>query len=396
MKIESIKLKNFKSLQDIYINNIPSFCILIGPNGVGKSSLFDVFGFLQHSLTYNVSTAIKHRGGWKEVVSRGHENENITIEFKSRIKINKVDRLVTYSLELTNKANKIEVAREELSYKRGSAGSPFKFFKFNFGEGEAVVNEEDFSTETKKLNKEPQNLENSDILAIKGLGQFQKFKAANAFRQLIEKWHFSDFHIGSPLASKDIAGQSVHLSETGDNIQLVANRLFSEQSEILKKIIVKMKDKVPSIESIFTELSHDGRLLLKFKDLSFIDPFTDKFVSDGTIKLFAYLLLLYDSNPHPLLCVEEPEKQLYPPLLEELAEEFRLYSSQYNGEGGQVFVSTHSPDFLNAANIEEVFFLTKKDGFTKIFRAKDDEQICEYIKNGAKMGYLWQHNVFPF
>jgi predicted ATPase len=73
---------------------------------------------------------------------------------------------------------------------------------------------------------------------------------------------------------------------------------------------------------------------------------------------------LYDPVPHPLLCIEEPENQLYPTLLWELAEEFRAYAQR----GGQVFVSTHSPDFLNAVNLEEVFWLTKRDGCTQIMK----------------------------
>ncbi len=58
-----------------------------------------------------------------------------------------------------------------------------------------------------------------------------------------------------------------------------------------------------------------------------------------------------DPKPHPLLCVEEPENQLYPRLLAELAEEFRDYALR----GGQAFISTHSPDFLNATQLDEVF-----------------------------------------
>ena len=77
------------------------------------------------------------------------------------------------------------------------------------------------------------------------------------------------------------------------------------------------------------------------------------------MKMFAYLVLLYDPQPHPLLCIEEPENQLYPKLLFELAEEFRNYARK----GGQVFVSTHSPDLLNAAKLEEVFLAKKRKGF---------------------------------
>jgi predicted ATPase len=106
--------------------------------------------------------------------------------------------------------------------------------------------------------------------------------------------------------------------------------------------------------------------------------------------MLAYLVLLYDPNPHPLLCVEEPENQLYPQLLWELAEEFRSYAHR----GGQVFVSTHSPDFLNAVQLEEVFWLRKEDGYTTVLRAKDDDQIAAYMRAGDQMGYLWKQGFF--
>ena len=131
-------------------------------------------------------------------------------------------------------------------------------------------------------------------------------------------------------------------------------------------------------------------MLLKFQDGAFEDPFLARYVSDGTIKMLAYLTLLYDPKPHPLLCIEEPENQLYPKLLFELAEEFRVYSER----GGQVFVSTHSPDFLNATQLDEVFWLVKENGHTQIKRAKDDEQITVYMREGDQMGYLWKQGFF--
>ena len=106
--------------------------------------------------------------------------------------------------------------------------------------------------------------------------------------------------------------------------------------------------------------------------------------------MFAYLILLYDPQPHPLLCVEEPENQLYSTLQEELAEEFRQYANQ----GGQVFVSTHSPAFLNAVELEEAFWLIKKNGYTENKMAKHDEQISAYMSDGDKLGYLWKQGFF--
>lgn len=390
MKIESLKLKNFKAFRNIEIKDIPKLCVMVGANGTGKSSLFDVFGFLKDCLTYNVRHALQQRGGFDEVISRDCHEEIILIELKFRMPIAEVERLVTYHLEIGKEQNKPCVKREILRYKRGPYGSPYHFLDFSEGKGYAIANEEDFDKPDEELDRENQDLDANDILAIKGLGQFQKFKAANAFRQLIEKWYVSDFHINLARGAKDAAGYDEHLSVSGDNLQLVARNIYDNYPKVFNNIIEIMKRRVPGVSAVEPISTPDGRLLLGFKDGSFKDPFIDRYVSDGTIKMFAYLILLYDPLPHPLLCVEEPENQLYPHLLLELAEEFRSYSNR----GGQVFVSTHSPDFLNAVELDEVFWLEKEDGYTKIKRALDDPQIVAYMNDGDKMGYLWKQGFF--
>lgn len=387
MKIEAIRLKNYKVFQDVEMVDIPSFCVIVGANGTGKSTLFDVFHFLKDCLAYNVTTALRTRGGFLEVVSREHEQEAIHIEIQFRTEINKVDRLVTYILEVAEEdKGKPFIGREILRYKRGAHGSPFHFLDYSRGVGFAITNEENFDKQDEDLTREVQDLNSPDILAIKGIGQFQRFKAANAFRQFIENWNVSDFHIDQARGSKDAAGFSEHLSPSGDNLQLTANFLFESKPEVFEKVLEKMRQRVPGIGDIIPEQTADGRLLLKFKDGAFRDPFIDKYVSDGTIKMFAYLVLLHDPKPHPLLCVEEPENQLYPKLLVELAEEFREYAQR----GGQVFVSTHSPDFLNAVNLDEVYWLAKFHGFTKVFRAKENSQLAKFMAAGDQMGYLWK------
>ena len=57
-------------------------------------------------------------------------------------------------------------------------------------------------------------------------------------------------------------------------------------------------------------------------------------------------------------------------------------------------VSTHSPDFLNALDVDEVFWLVKKNGYTQVHRDRDDAQIVTYMNDGDKMGYLWKQGFF--
>ncbi len=390
MKIESIRLKNFKAFRDVHLGELPNFCVVVGANGSGKTTLFDVFGFLHDCLTGNVRQALDSRGRFQEVISRDSKEKTILIELQYRMDIVGVDRLVTYLLEIGEKKKAPIIKREILRYKRGRHGKPYHFLDFQEGHGYAITNEEDFNKPDEELTREKQTLDAADILAIKGLGQFERFKAANAFRRLIESWHVSDFHIEAARGRKEATGESEHLSETGDNLPRVAQFLYEQHRPIFNKILSIMVRRVPGVENIEPLVMGDGYLTLRFRDGSFKTPFLDRYVSDGTIKMFAYLVLLHDPKPHPLLCVEEPENQLYPKLMVELAEEFRLYANR----GGQVFVSTHSPDFLNACDLEEVLWLVKQKGYSKVVRAKDNPQIAAYMADGDKMGFLWKQGFF--
>jgi predicted ATPase len=391
MKIESIRLKNFKAFRDVHLKNIPSFLVVVGANGSGKSTLFDVFGFLHDCLKGNVRQALDKRGRFAEVLSRGCDpaKDLIQIELQYRMEISGVERLVTYSLEIGESSGAAVVVKELLRYKRGRYGSPYHFLSFANGEGYAITNEEDFQKPDEDLDRENQRVAH-DTLAIKGLGQFERFKAASAFRRLIENWHVSDFHISAARGRKEATGETEHLSESGDNLPLVARYLHEQHADVFNDILATMARRVPGVSLVEPKLMDDGYLTLRFQDGSFKTPFLDRYVSDGTIKMFAYLVLLNDPKPHPLLCVEEPENQLYPQLMAELAEEFR----QYANRGGQVFVTTHSPDFLNALELDEVCWLVKSQGCTTIHRAKDKAQIATYVDAGDQLGYLWKQGFF--
>lgn len=393
MQIEQIRLKNFRAFQDVLMKDIPRFCVLVGANGSGKSTLFSVFAFLRDAMASNVTTALARLGGsrgFQEVRSRGSDGP-IEIELKIRTELGRKrgSKLITYELHIDEHGGRPVVVREILRYRRGSSGKPWRFLDFSLGVGEAVTNELDSVDDESKLSREAQTLKSPDILAIKGLAQFERFPAVVALGNLIENWHLSDFHISRARPEVD-AGFADQLSREGENLSLVVEYLHRQHPAVFAQILERLKHRVPGVTSVQAKTTEEGRVLLKFADGSFEDPFLARFVSDGTIKMLAYLVLLYDPHPHPLLCVEEPENQLYPSLLWDLAEEFRSYSQH----GGQVFVSTHSPDFLNAVQLDEVFWLAKQAGYTRIHRAADDAQLKTYMEAGDRMGYLWKEGFF--
>jgi predicted ATPase len=394
MQIESLRLKNFRAFQDVTLKDIPRFCVLVGANGTGKSTLFSVFAFLRDAMTGNVTSALAKLGGNRglhEVRSRGSVGA-IEIEIKVRTELaDGRSRRITYELHIDEQAGRPVVAKEVLRYKRGNRGGrPWKFLDFAYGTGEAVTNELDSVVDESALTRETQTLKRPDILAIKGLAQFERFPAVVLLGNLIENWHLSDFHISRARPEAE-ASYAEHLSREGENLSLVVEYLHKNHPQLFQDILDRLKSRVPGVTKVEAKTTLEGRVLLRFQDGAFEDPFLARYVSDGTIKMLAYLVLLYDPAPHPLLCVEEPENQLYPALLWDLAEEFRAYARR----GGQVFVTTHSPDFLNAVELEEVFWLVKQKGYTQVHRAADDAQLSAYMKAGDQMGYLWNQGLFP-
>lgn len=385
MQIESIEIQNYRLFRRAELRNLPRLCIVVGANGSGKSTLFSVFTFLKDALTQNVAAAVARQGGFRELVSRGERGPiAITVKFRES-----GGKLSTYQLEIAEEGGKPVVHREVLKFRRGQSGKPWHIVDFSRGKGSAITNEAAYGQEGVEQERTEHVLDDPSVLAIKGLGQFKEFPVVAEFRSLIENWHISDFHIGEARPSAE-AGYAEHLSTRGDNVAQVAQHMFEHHRPQFDKVLRVMSERVPGVSKVEAKATEDGRLVLRFQDGAFKDPFIARFVSDGTIKMFAYLVLLYDPKPHPLLAVEEPENQLYPELMHELVEEFRDYARR----GGQVFVSTHSPEFLNGARLDEVYWLVKRGGFTEVRRAAESELLTSLAAAGDLPGTLWKQGLF--
>ena len=385
MHIESIELRNYRVFRRAELRWLPGLAVVVGANGSGKSTLFDVFSFLKEALAGNAAAAVARRGGFRELVSRGQSGPiGITIKFRES-----GGRLATYLLEIAAPHGRVVVQREVLRYRRGQKGKPWHFVDFSSGAGTAITNESAYGQAGAAEEREEYALDDPSVLAIKGLGQFRAFRVVSEFRTLIENWYISDFHIADARPSAE-AGFAEHLSTRGDNVAQVAQYLFENHPRLFARILEAMRQRVPGVEKVEAKPTEDGRLVLRFQDGHFRDPFIARYVSDGTIKMFAYLVLLYDPKPHPCLAVEEPENQLYPELLLELAEEFRDYARR----GGQVFIATHSPDFLNGVDLGEIFWLVKDGGFTTVRRASESETLRNLVQEGDLPGTLWKQGLF--
>ena len=385
-RIESLHVKNYRALRDLKLVELTPLTVFIGPNGSGKSTIFDVFAFLSESFTNGLRKAWDKRGRFKELRTRGSTG---TISFEVKYRENTEGRLITYHLEIDEDSKGPFVARETVSWKRGSHGAPFKFLDFggeNPGEG-GVVTGELPDDEDKRTNE---RLDSREILAVNTLGQLAKNPRVGALRRFITGWYLSYLTADNTRGVPE-AGPQERLSTTGDNLPNVVQYLKEQHEDRLKKILKTLVRRVPRLEKVDADTMPDGRLLLQVKDAPFERPVMAKFASDGTLKMLAYLTLLHDPEPPQLIGLEEPENQLHPRLLPELAEECRSAT-----HASQIMVTTHSPYFLDALKPREVWVLYRtSEGFTKAQRASEMVGIQAFVDEGALLGSLWMEGHFP-
>jgi predicted ATPase len=381
-RIESVRIQNFRALRDLTLTPISPLTVFLGPNGSGKSTIFDVFAFLAECFTVGLRKAWDKRGRFKELRSRGSEGQ-IVIELKYRERPK--TPVITYHLAIDEGQHGPFVAQEWLRWKRGSYGAPFRFLDFQRGSGRVISGAQPDSREARI----EEGLESEEMLAVNTLGQLAKHPRASALRRFITGWYLSyltaDHTRGVPEA-----GPQERLSQTGDNLPNVIQYLHEQRPERLTQIIRILAQRVPRLERVEAQLLADGRLLLEVKDAPFERPILAKWASDGTLKMLAYLMVLHDPAPPPLVGIEEPENHLHPRLLPELAEECLAASAS-----SQLMVTTHSPFFVNGLRPEELWVLYRDaDGYTQARRAADMRGIKEFMDHGAKLGHLWMEGHF--
>lgn len=376
-RVEYLRVRNFRALRDVEIRKLTPLTVLLGPNGSGKSTVFDVFAFLAECFESGLRRAWDKRGKAGEIKTRGAAGP-LVIEIRYREQPGLP--LITYQLAVDEERGLPVVVHEWLSWKRGRVGKPFRFLDYQRGAGEAVSAE--LPDAQGKRVRVP--LSSPDLLAVNALGQFQDHPRVGALRDFIMGWHVSCLSADSARGQPE-AGPHERLTKTGDNLANVIQHLAEHHPDRLDRIFEALRRRVPRIERVLTETMPGGRLLLQIKDAPFDKPMLARFASDGTLKMLACLVLLYDPRPPTFIGIEEPENFLHPRLLPELAEECSAACDRT-----QLLVTTHSPFFLDALRPDEARILWRDaSGCTRAVRAADLPGVPEFLDAGASLGALW-------
>jgi len=381
-RIEYLKVQNYRALHNLELKNLTPLTVFLGPNGSGKSTIFDVFAFLSECFTESLRKAWDRRGRFRELRTRDSDG-CIIVELK--YKETSKSPLITYHLAIDEENNRPFIAEEWLQWRRASQGKPFRFLDFKKGEGQ-VISGESPDEEGERITEQ---LASSELLAVNTLGQFTKHPRVSALRRFITGWYLS-YLTADHTRSLPEAGAMERLSPTGDNLPNVIQYLKEQHPQRLEEILKTLSDRIPRLEKVEASIMQDGRLLLEIKDAPFSHPILAKFASDGTLKLLAYLTVLFDPNPPQLVGIEEPENHLHPRLLPQLAEECRSASANT-----QLMVTTHSPFFVDSLKPEELWVLYRDEkGFTQAKRTADMQGVKQFMEHGALLGSLWMEDFF--
>jgi predicted ATPase len=330
MKIKSLQIQNFKSIENLVLTEPNPFSVFVGPNGAGKSNIFEAILFVRILSFLPPNSAIELLGSPNDVLKK----DGFLFEFL----FNSFDSV----LRLPPHDIKNNVVHKSFSSRN--------FIWQNFNEKRKSGSEYDY------LNKDEYN-------------QF--------FRK------FSKIFLGAGKTKELPFTFDNNLLADGSNMERVLKTLLEkgkkeEIVEWLRVLIPEFKD----IEIKTSELSGEVSFVIYEKSTN--KPFPKHLVSDGTQNILALLCAVYQSDEPQFLCIEEPENGLHPYVIEALVGIFRNACKE---KGHYIWLNTHSETLVRQLTIDEIIVVDKMNGATRARQFQGEDLF------GLEMDEAWLTNA---
>lgn len=360
MKLRSVRIRHYKSLDDVSFDLNDGVTLLVGPNAAGKSNVVDCLRFVRDAIGTDLEHAVSSRGG----IARVRQYAK-TKPFKVVIQLS--------------------MRQEELP--EGLAQAEYEFSIDSLSASNYVVDHEsgsfydvDRESRANRLRRFSRGRDGS--LSIPGkeehlrladdqlaLGSRALLFAGLPLERYIRDWRFSSIY-PNRLREPSTPDKDSVLSEDGRNWASVikALRRTTRGRQALERISEAMRAVVPTfvdvtVSSVGSYLVPHFHFSLKGgKDTVAFDPVQ---LSDGTLRIFGILLALYQTPPPKLLLIEEPEQTVHPGVLAVLADAFKEAA-----ELTQVVVTTHSPHLVDHFAPEQVRVVSLRNGTTNVERVR--------------------------
>jgi predicted ATPase len=402
--ITRIEIDGFKSFRDFAVDLQP-FQVLIGPNGVGKSNLFDAIKLLSDLAgDRTASDAFRLNRGDSDELFTFAEDDETQKQVRFAVEL-LIDKFISDELSETPSETARTRLRYDLHIERRTEGGFYRLYVTHESLIEILQNDDKWiakdgdqrkkwikrggraaknfiSTEAGKIHRHNENKQGRTLATPIGNIERTILSTINsaehptiyAVRREMLNWRFLQF---DPF---DLRQPSLRSSETilrtdAANLAAVLWRIFSEDETVKRDIINDMIRLVPGVKNIDVEnLRERGEFLVKaiMRDDSIL---SSRLLSDGTLRLLALVALRNDPQHKGVLCFEEPEngvhrlrlEQMIDEVLKPLATNFAEDDPSYPLR--QVLVNTHSPILLSHIPLESILLVYASGSRPRLTRA---------------------------
>jgi predicted ATPase len=368
MLIRSLALRHLLSFRDQPPFILQPLNVFIGANASGKSNLIECIGLLR-ALAGNVSSYISDRGGADSWIWRGAKRSTGFPAVRCEFDLGK--EILTYELTFAAVANTFAIQTESLSktdytYLKRSAGN------LQIGHGD-LPGMPDVTASV------------SHAESAFSAYRFPSSPITNTARTFADIRIYRNFRTGTRDDSRIGVSSSdpKHpLEETGSNLSLVLQEIdFRGSLERVKHYLTLLSDRFEDVKV----RAEGGRSQLYVQERG-LGMISASRLSDGTLRYLCLLAVLFDPNPAPLVCIEEPETGLHPDALALVGDALREASTRT-----QLIVTTHSAALIDrfTDDPESVIVCERDFDEATSFRRLARVQLVEWLDEYT-LGELWR------
>ena len=364
--IESVRIKGFRSLADIEINNLQMATVLVGANGSGKSNFVRFFELMNWMIgSHRLAEFVQLQGGADDQLFGGSKiSPRMEAELSVRTKSERSDYMFTLSFAHPDRFIFTDEAFRFGSDKRNTEAS---WQNLGSGHSEAKIVEAAQSAEP--------------------LGG----KVANVLTGLLNRcavYQFHDTSRDSNLKKNCDAEDNAYLRAHGGNLAAILYRLEREDGRRFKSICSHIQRALPVFDRFEIEKS-SGKAMLRWKVRGMDKTIGAHLTSDGSLRFFALVTLLnLPSEMLPdVLLLDEPELGLHPAAANLIGDMIKTLADRR-----QVIVATQSPLLVDAFGLDEILVLEPRGEGRTTIRRCDQEDYRDWLKEYTT-GELWQKNL---
>jgi len=379
--ITRLRVKNYLSLQDVDVEFGPRNNVLIGPNMAGKSNLIDCFRFLIHMVQLGVIKALLDRGGFSEVVWKGSDESQLSLQLNAKIGKNP-EKVYDYAISIVGSTTGlISVEREHLVVR--TEDQVATLIDLSHGQGEIT------HANGTSAFAPPGPAHSALEFSVPGW-------EGTDVRNCIAAWRFYRLF---PERMKQVneAGGQHFLNEDGNNLSSWLLTLQTGYPEEFRLLQQAAADVFPDLEAILTPLTQYATVITS-REKRLKRPVPIGRMSDGELSFLAWLSLIFSppSLGAPLYCIEEPENHLHPRLLETLValltqrQDELQRQHELDVQVAQIICTTHSPYLIDQFTLDDLIVVEKHHGATHCTRPASKRHLRELLqREELGLGDLW-------